>query len=47
VVNNLNDEDYISRLEYIKENFDLSVKYSRNIYKRVDDEIQKLIEKNK
>ena len=47
VVNNLNDEDYISRLVYIKENFDLSVKYSRNIYKRVDDEIQKLIEKNK
>ena len=45
VVNNLNDEDYISRLEHIKENFDLSNKYSRNIYKRVDDEIQKLIEK--
>jgi hypothetical protein len=43
VVNNLTDDDYISRLEYINENFNRSLKYGNNLFERVDNEIKKLI----
>lgn len=43
VVNNLSDDDYTSRLEFIKENFDTSLNYANNLFDRVDDEIKKLI----
>lgn len=42
-VNNLTDEDYTSRLEYIKENFITALKYGNNLFERVDNEIKKII----
>ena len=43
VVNNLTEDDYTSRLEYIKENFDKSLQYGSNLFERVDNEIKKLL----
>lgn len=44
VVNNLTDEDYISRKEYIKENFDRAERYNNfNLFDRVNKEIKKII----
>ena len=43
VVNNLTEDDYTSRLEYIKENFDKASQYSSNLFERVDNEIKKLL----
>jgi hypothetical protein len=43
VVDNLTDDDYISRLEYIKENFTLASNYANNLFERVDNEIKKII----
>jgi len=42
VVNNLTEDDYTSRLEYIQENFIKSTNYSNNLFERVDNEIKKL-----
>ena len=43
VVNNLTEEDYTSRLEYIEENFIKSAQYGSNLFERVDNEIKKII----
>ena len=43
VVNNLTEDDYTSRLEYIKENFDKALQYGSNLFERVDNEIKKLL----
>jgi hypothetical protein len=43
VVNNLTEDDYTSRLEYIKENFDKSLQYGSNLFERADNEIKKLL----
>lgn len=43
VVNNLTEDQYFSKLEYIKENFITADKYGNNLYERVDNEIKKLI----
>jgi hypothetical protein len=43
VVNNLTEDDYTSRLEYIKENFDKALQYCSNLFERVDNEIKKLL----
>jgi len=43
VVNNLTEEDYTSRLEYIEENFIKSGQYGSNLFERVDNEIKKII----
>jgi hypothetical protein len=42
VVNNLTEDDYTSRLEYIEENFIKATNYSNNLFERVDNEIKKL-----
>ena len=42
VVNNLTEDDYTSRLEYIQENFIKATNYSNNLFERVDNEIKKL-----
>jgi hypothetical protein len=43
VVNNLTEDDYTSRLEYIKENFIKAELYGNNLFERVDNEIKKII----
>jgi hypothetical protein len=43
VVNNLTEDDYTSRLEYIEENFIKSAQYGSNLFERVDNEIKKII----
>jgi hypothetical protein len=43
VVNNLTEEQYFSKLEYIKENFITAANYGNNLFERVDNEIKKLI----
>jgi hypothetical protein len=43
VVNNLTEEDYTSRLEYIEENFIKAGQYGSNLFERVDNEIKKII----
>lgn len=42
-INNLTEDDYTSRLEYIKENFDKASQYGSNLFERVDNEIKKLL----
>jgi hypothetical protein len=43
VVNNLTEEQYISKLKYVEENFITAAKYGNNLFDRVDNEIKKLI----
>jgi len=43
VVNNLTEDDYTSRLEYIKENFIKAELYGSNLFERADNEIKKII----
>ena len=43
VVNNLTDNDYDSRLEYVKENFIKANQYGSNLFERADNEIKKII----
>ena len=43
VVNNLTDEDYTSRMEYIKENYDKAANYGSNLFERADLEIKKIL----
>lgn len=43
VINNLTEDDYISKLEFIKENFDKAEQYGSNLFDRADNEIKKLL----
>jgi hypothetical protein len=43
VVNNLTDDDYTSRINYIKENFELADFYGNRLSERLDNEIKKII----